>query len=88
MHCITACAAPRPSKKHNFAMPQQRTPKYKVMETTRVEEIRGQIAKFKRAQQKIQMLTTWSRRSTQSSLKDLEEILETLEELYGDEMFD
>lgn len=53
-----------------------------------MEKVREQIAKYKRAQKKIQMLTAWSLRSTQSSLTDLQQILETLEELYGDEAFD
>lgn len=62
--------------------------KYKVVETVRMEKIHEQIATYKRAQKKIQMLTAWSLRSTQSSLTDLQNILETLEELYGDEAFE
>ena len=53
-----------------------------------MEKVHEQIAKYKRAQKKIQMLTAWSLRSTQSSLTDLQNILETLEELYGDEAFE
>jgi hypothetical protein len=40
---------------------------------------------IRKAHQKIRMLTTWSKRSTQSAMKDLEEILEILEELPGDD---
>tara|TARA_B100000497_G_scaffold110499_1_gene129949 strand:+ start:107 stop:415 length:309 start_codon:yes stop_codon:yes gene_type:complete len=62
-----------------------RKQKYKAVETVRVEQVRAQITEYKRAQKKIQMLTAWSLRSTQSSLTNLQEILETLEDLYGDE---
>ena len=67
---------------------QCRQQKYKVVETVRMEKVHEQIAKYKRAQKKIQMLTAWSLRLTQSSLTDLQNILETLEELYGDEAFE
>jgi hypothetical protein len=53
-----------------------------------MEQVRAQISEYKRAQKKIQMLTAWSLRSTQSSLTNLQEILETLEDLYGDDAFD
>ena len=65
-----------------------RQQKYKVVETVRMEKIHEQIATYKRAQKKIQMLTAWSLRSTQSSLTDLQNILETLEDLYGDGAFE
>lgn len=53
-----------------------------------IKKLEKQVTKYREAQRKIKMLTKWSIRSTQSSLKDVQDILETLEDLYGDEAFD
>lgn len=62
--------------------------KYQIVETVKIERMRGEIDKFKCAEKKLKLLTTWSLRSTKSTLSDLHEILGTLEELYGDDAFD
>ena len=50
-------------------------------------KLRKQVEKYKNAQKKIKTLTEWNLRSTKSSLKDVQDILETLEDLYGDDAF-
>jgi hypothetical protein len=50
-------------------------------------KLRKQVEKYKNAQKKIKTLTEWNLRSTKSSLKDVQDILETLEDLYGDSAF-
>ena len=82
MQCLTvSCLTPpQPAKKGTSFKDYQ--PKHTIIKTSRVEEIRVQIDNHKRAQAKIRMLTEWSRRSIRSTMKDLEDILETLE---GDE---
>ena len=50
--------------------------------------MRDQIAKYERAEKKIRLLSSWGLRSTKSSLGDLRGILETLDDLYGDDAFD
>jgi hypothetical protein len=80
MQCLTvSCLTPtQPSKKGTSFKDYQ--PKHTIIKTSRVEEIRAHIDNHKRAQVKIRMLTEWSRRSIRSTMKDLEDILETLEE--------
>lgn len=80
MQCLTvSCLTPtQPSKKGTSFKDYQ--PKHTIIKTSRVEEIRAHIDNHKRAQAKIRMLTEWSRRSIRSTMKDLEDILETLEE--------
>ena len=52
-----------------------------------LRKLREQVEKYKNAQKKIKTLTEWNLRSTKSSLKDVQDILETLEDLYGDDAF-
>jgi 3'-phosphoadenosine 5'-phosphosulfate sulfotransferase len=81
MQCLTvSCLTPtQPSKKGTTSFKDYQ-PKHTIIKTSRVEEIRAHIDNHKRAQAKIRMLTEWSRRSIRSTMKDLEDILETLEE--------
>jgi uncharacterized Zn finger protein len=53
-----------------------------------LHHLREQIAKYKRGQAKLKRLARWNLRSTKSSLRDVQETLETLEDLYGDLAFD
>jgi len=52
-----------------------------------LKKLPEQVEKYKNAQKKIKTLTEWNLRSTKSSLKDVQDILETLEDLYGDDAF-
>jgi len=53
-----------------------------------LHQLQEQIAKYKRGHAKLKRLARWNLRSTKSSLRDVQETLETLEDLYGDLAFD
>ena len=73
---------------HWFAMePKKTTPEVKEPDSE-IEDLREQIVKYKTATEKMKLLAGWNLRSTKSALKDVQEMLETLEELYGDEAFE
>lgn len=71
---------------HRFAM--EKTPETPKIEDTTIDNLREQIVKYKIATKKMKVLAKWNLRSTKSALKDVQEILETLDELYGDEAFE
>lgn len=71
-------------KKHRYVI---NTPSNEI-DVVELHRLREQIAKYKRGQAKLKRLARWNLRSTKSSLKDIQETLETLEDLYGDEAFD
>ena len=71
---------------HRFAM--EKTPETPKLEDSNIEELREQIVKYKIANKKMKVLAGWNLRSTKSALKDVQEMLETLDELYGDEAFE
>ena len=52
-----------------------------------LKKLREQVVKYQNAQKKIKTLTEWNLRSTKSSLKDVQDLLETLEDLYGEDAF-
>ena len=67
-------------RKHRYVINQP--------DTDELHHLREQIAKYKRGQAKLKRLARWNLRSTKSSLRDVQETLETLEDLYGDLAFD
>ncbi len=69
---------------HRFAM-EQKTPPTPEVENVTINDLQEQIVKYKIATDKMKVLAGWNLRSTKSALKDVHEMLETLEELYGDE---
>lgn len=54
-------------------------------EYARIRELQTEVEKYKDANLKLKKLAEWNLRSTKSALKDVQEILETLQDLYGDE---
>jgi len=58
------------------------------VDAVELHRLREQIAKYRRGQAKLKRLARWNLRSTKSSLRDVQETLETLEELYGDLAFE
>jgi hypothetical protein len=54
-------------------------------QNVRVRELEKKLEKYEIAGEKLKRLAGWNLRSTKSALKDVQEILETLEDLYGDE---
>ena len=74
---------------HRFAMEPKKTPEVEEPKPdSEIEDLRKQIVKYKTATDKMKLLAGWNMRSTKSALKDVQEMLETLEELYGDEAFE
>ena len=71
---------------HRFAM-EPKSPTSEV-ESETITDLRDQIDKYKIATKKMKVLAKWNLRSTKSALKDVQEMLETLDELYGDEAFE
>lgn len=71
-------------KKHRYVI---NTPSNEI-DVIELHRLREQVAKYKRGQAKLKRLARWNLRSTKSSLRDVQETLETLEDLYGDEAFD
>jgi uncharacterized protein YlxW (UPF0749 family) len=53
-----------------------------------LNQLRQQVVMYKRERAKLKKLAEWNLRSTKSSLKDVQETLEILEDLYGDEMYE
>jgi hypothetical protein len=57
-------------------------------EPQELKKLREKVIKYENSHKKLKMLIKWNIRSTQSSLKDALDILDTLEELYGDDAFE
>lgn len=58
------------------------------LDNVELYQLRQQVSKYKRQQAKLKKLAEWNLRSTKSSLKDVRETLEILEDLYGDQMYE
>ena len=71
---------------HRFAM--GKIPETPKVEDTNIDNLREQIVKYKIATKKMKVLAKWNLRSTKSALKDVQEMLETLDELYGEDAFE
>ena len=59
-----------------------------TVDPVEIHRLREQVSKYKRGQAKLKRLARWNMRSAKSSIKDIQETLEILEDLYGDEAFD
>ena len=75
---------PKRIRKHRYVI---NTPNNEI-DAFELHRLREQVAKYRRGQAKLKRLARWNLRSTKSSLRDVQETLETLEDLYGDEAFD
>ena len=51
-------------------------------------QLRKQVVMYKHERAKLKKLAEWNLRSTKSSLKDVQDTLEILNDLYGDEMYE
>ena len=62
------------------------TPRDRVVEkqSAKIEVLNKEISECKRVNQKLAMIAKWNVRATQSALKNSQEMLEILEDLYGD----
>ena len=62
------------------------TPRDRVVEkqSAKIEVLNKEISECKRVNQKLKMIAAWNVRATQSALKNSQDMLEILEDLYGD----
>ena len=79
--------APRRNPKRHWRQHaiNPRMPTVEHGQNVRVRELEKKLEKYEIAGEKLKRLAGWNLRSTKSALKDVQEILETLEDLYGDE---
>jgi hypothetical protein len=80
-------AAPRHKPQRHWrqhAMNPQ-MPRVELNQSFKIQELEKKLKKYEIAGEKLKRLAGWNLRSTKSALKDVQEILETLEDLYGDE---
>ena len=63
---------------HNFAMTPQTT------DTECVKQLREQVQLYRTATMKMKTLALWNLRSTKSALKDVQEMIDVIEDLYGE----
>ncbi len=71
-------------RSHNFAMMSS----VDRGQNIRVRELEQKLEKYEKAGEKLKRLVGWNLRSTKSALKDIQDVLYTLEDLYGDEAFE
>jgi thiamine biosynthesis lipoprotein ApbE len=53
-------------------------------QSAKIEVLNKEISECKRVNQKLTMIAKWNVRATQSALKNSQDMLEILEDLYGD----
>jgi hypothetical protein len=57
-------------------------------QNSKIQELERKLDKYEKVNEKLKMLAGWNLRSTKSALKDVQQMIETLEDLYGDEAFE
>lgn len=73
---------PMEMRTHNFAMSPH------TADTECVRQLREQVRLYKNATRKMKTLALWNLRSTKSALKDVQEMIDVIEDLYGESAFD
>ena len=73
---------PMEMRTHNFAMSPRTT------EADCVKQLRDQIAIYRNTTRKMKTLALWNLRSTRSALKDVQEMIDVIEDLYGEAAFE
>lgn len=73
---------PMEMRTHNFAMSSRTT------EADCVKQLRDQIAIYRNTTRKMKTLALWNLRSTKSALKDVQEMIDVIEDLYGESAFE
>lgn len=81
-----------PIRIYNTSNNESKRPKRVRMRSVKVDDevvkLRHQIVMYKHERAKLRRLAEWNLRSTKSSLKDVQDTLEILNDLYGDEMYE
>ena len=70
--------------RQNFAM----SPKEPMDATVKIEKLEREVDKYKKANKKLRMIASWNLRAAQSAFKDSENILQILDDLYGDDAYE
>lgn len=73
---------PMDMRTHNFAMSSRTT------EADCVKQLRDQIAIYRNTTRKMKTLALCNLRSTRSALKDVQEMIDVIEDLYGEAAFE
>ena len=73
---------PAEIRSHNFAMTPQ------TDDTEYVKQLREQVQFYRTATMKMKTLASWNLRSTKSALKDVQEMIDVIEDLYGETAFE
>lgn len=81
-----------PIRIYNTSSNESKRPKRVLRRPVKVSDevvqLRHQIVMYKHERAKLRKLAEWNLRSTKSSLKDVQDTLEILNDLYGDEMYE
>ena len=87
--CKYTYNSPRMTPKYNGQRrqhPQKNVPLPVISESNkRIKCLQNQDNEAKQMNEKLKRLAVWNLRSTKSALKDVEEMLTILEDLYGDD---
>jgi hypothetical protein len=70
--------------RQNFAM----SPKQTTDDALKIEKLEHEVDRYKKANKKLRMIASWNLRAAQSAFKDSENILQILDDLYGDDAYE
>lgn len=62
--------------------------KRSIRDTEEIRKLQKKVTKYETTNKKLKKLAEWNLRSTKSALKDVQEMLELMEDLYGDDAFE
>jgi hypothetical protein len=64
------------------------SPKEPTNDTVKIEKLEREVDRYKKANKKLRMIASWNLRAAQSAFKDSENILQILDDLYGDDAYE
>lgn len=70
--------------RQNFAM----SPTPSADDALKIEKLEREVDRYKKANKKLRMIASWNLRAAQSAFKDSENILQILDDLYGDDAYE
>jgi len=71
-----------------FALARAPTHIYNTDNTVKIEKLEREVDRYKKANKKLRMIASWNLRAAQSAFKDSENILQILDDLYGDDAYE
>jgi len=83
-------AAPRysPNRHWRQRAMNPEMPRVSRCQEVTIRQLTSQITEYKTANKRLKALALWNLRLTRSALKDVEQMLEVIEDLYGEESFE